>query len=889
MPQETPWYRLTAEAAIGALDSRPEGLGDNEAAARRARAGANLLAEQRARPLWRMLLDQFSDFMIQVLLAAAVIAAVIGSAKDSLVILVIVVLNALFGALQEFRAEQAIAALRRLAAPHAMVRRNGQPRVVASDELVPGDIVMLEAGNAVPADLRLIEVASLQVDEAALSGEALPVAKDTAAIEATDLPLGDRHNLAFKGTLVASGRGSGIVVATGMETELGRIAAMLQHGEAPRTPLQLRLARFGQQLSLAVLGICAVVFALGLLRGEPPLLMFLTAVSLAVAAIPEALPAVVTIALAFGAAKMSRRHTLIRRLPAVETLGSVTYICADKTGTLTQNRMRLEKLVVGDAFYEALPERHRLIEGRVSHEGVDGRLRMLGRALALSNDVEAGADGHALGEPTEVALFEAAAEAGFAKADLARQLPRVGELPFASERQLMSTLHRDGEAGLLFVKGAPEALLALCRDEYGSVLIDREAALAAAAKLAQQGYRVLALACRRLDHLPAGADAALEADLSLLGLIGLIDPPRAGVEAAVRECRSAGITPVMITGDHPGTARVIARRLGIMEDGARVLTGQELEAMSAGELTAAVEEVRVYARVSPEQKIRIVEALRSKGEFVAMTGDGVNDAPALRMADIGVAMGLKGTDVAREAADMVLTDDNFTTIVGAVREGRRIYDNIRKFIKYTMSDNSGEIWTLLLAPFLGLPLPLLPIHILWVNFVTDGLPGLAFTMAPAERGIMQRPPRAPSESIFAHGMWQHMVWVGLLIAGLSLLTEAWALGRGAEHWQTMVLTVLILAQFFHALAISKERDSLLGRGLLDNPTMLAAIGLSVVMQLMVIYVPLLNGLFHTQPLPLADLLLCFGLASLTLVAVEIEKALIRAGLIYREPQADRSR
>lgn len=868
------WHRLGIEAVLTALDSGRDGLSEIEAAARHASHGANALVEQPRRPLWRMVLDQFTDFMILVLLAAAVVAGIVGDPKDSIVILIIVILNAAFGAVQEYRAEQAVAALRALAAPEAHVLRGGNLRVVSSRELVPGDVVLLEAGNAIPADLRLIDAAELQVDESALTGESQTVAKQTGILTGDDLPLGDRRNLAYKGTLVSHGRGSGIVVATGMDTELGRIAGLLGKGEAPRTPLQKRLARFGQQLSLAVLAICALVFALGLLRGEPPALMFLTAVSLAVAAIPEALPAVVTVALAFGAAMLSRVRSLVRRLPAVETLGSVTYICSDKTGTLTENRMRLEKLLIGDSISEALPDRN-------PAPGAADRAQLLGLALALSNDVHVGEDGTHIGEPTEIALAEAASRAGFAKPQLAAHLPRIAEIAFSSQRQRMSTLHREGDAVLMLSKGAPEAILPLCRDKFGGGALDGAALLAEAGRLAQQGYRVLAIACRRLASLPQVLDSETERELSLLGLVALIDPPREGVQASVAECIAAGITPVMITGDHPGTARAIAHRLGISDGNDRVLTGSELEALSDEEFAAEVERVRVYARVSPEQKIRIVEALRARGEFVAMTGDGVNDAPALKMADIGIAMGLKGTDVAREAADMVLLDDNFTTIVSAVREGRRIYDNIRKFIKDTMSSNSGEIWTLLLAPFFGLPIPLLPIHILWINLVTDGLPGLAFTAEPAERGIMRRPPRAPNESIFAHGMWQHIVWYGLFVGGITIASQAWAIGQGLAYWQTIAFTVLTISQLFHSVAIRSERESITTIGLLSNKAMLGAVLIAVLLQLMLIYVPVLNSLFHTQPLPLFDLFICFALSSLTLVAVEIEKALIRRGLIYR--------
>jgi Ca2+-transporting ATPase len=512
-------------------------------------------------------------------------------------------------------------------------------------------------------------------------------------------------------------------------------------------------------------------------------------------------------------------------------------------------------------------------------------MRLLGQALALSNDVRSDGDGKPVGDPTEVALHQAAMAAGLIKAELEKTLPRIAELPFDSERKRMSTLHRDGGDVLMFCKGAPEYILPQCRDCVGDEVFDAANVLKSAERLADKGFRVLALACRRLETVPALLNGEIEDQLSLLGLVALIDPPRKGVAAAVAECKTAGIVPVMITGDHPGTARAIAMRLGICSETDGVFTGRDLERMSSKEFEAKVEQMRVFARVSPEQKIRIVQALMERGQYVAMTGDGVNDAPALKMANIGIAMGKKGTDVAREAADMVLLDDNFSTIVSAVREGRRIYDNIRKFIKYTMTSNSGEIWTLLLAPFFGLPIPLLPIHILWINLVTDGLPGLAFTAEPAEPGIMRRRPRPPDESIFAHGMWQHIIWLGLFIGGVSIASQAWAYTRGVEYWQTVVFTVLTISQLFHSMSIRSERESLFIIGIFSNPAMLGAVLLTIALQMMVIYLPVFNDIFHTQPLPLFDLAVCFGLSSLTLVAVEFEKWLIRRGLIYVDVSA----
>jgi P-type Ca2+ transporter type 2C len=873
MPPTSSWHSMAIEAVLAQLDTSAAGLRNTNAQQRRHAHGANEIPEGQRRSVFGILLNQFTDFMIVVLLIAALISGVIGELQDTIAILVIVLLNASIGAVQEYRAERAVAALRKMAAPEAQVLRDGQAISLPAAELVPGDVVLLEAGNIVPADLRLLEVEALQVDESALTGESHPVEKVMARLDATDLPLGDRHNLAFKSSLITRGRGKGVVVATGLHTEIGHIAALLHGEKGVKTPLQQRLARFGRYLALAVVAICAVVFVAGLLQGQPVMLMFLTAVSLAVAAIPEALPAVVTISLAYGASKLIRHHALVRNLPAVETLGSVTYICTDKTGTLTENRMTAEVFVANATRHATLPEAAAQVQP----------WHALGLALALNNDVAA-KNGQPAGEPTELALHAAAQRYGFDKSILAQQQPRLGVIAFDSERKQMTTLHAVQDGVVAYSKGAPEKVIAQCTQALtpdGVMAIDPAAILAQAETLANEGYRVLAFAQRHWDQQPDNVAAdMIESDLTFLGLVALIDPPREAVPQAVADCLTAGITPVMITGDHPGTALAIAKRLGITDNANTLLTGAALAQLSDVEFADTVETLRVYARVSPEQKVRIVKALQSNGEFVAMTGDGVNDAPALKRAGIGVAMGQKGTDVAREAADMVLLDDNFATIVHAVQAGRRIFDNIRKFIKYTMTSNSGEIWTLFLAPFLGLPIPLLPIHILWINLVTDGLPGLAFTAEAAEPGIMRRAPRAPDESIFAHGMWQHIVWIGLLIGGLSIAAMAWAIAREAAYWQTVVFTVLTFAQLFHAFAIRSETASLLRLGLLSNLPMLGAVLFTVVLQLTVIYLPVLNGIFHTQPLPLFELLNCVAIASLVLVAVEIEKWLARRGIIY---------
>jgi Ca2+-transporting ATPase len=869
------WHVLTADEVAQRLETTSNGMSPEQAAKRLAHYGANEIKEKRARSSWRMLLDQFSDFMIIVLIIAAVISGIVGDIEDTVAIIVIVILNAVIGFVQEYRAERAMAALKRMAEAGAHVLRDGHPKIINASELVPGDVVLLEAGNVVPADLRIIETARLKIDESALTGESVAVEKQTGALSSAALPLGDKTCLAYKGTIVTYGRARGMVVATGMDSELGKIAALLSEDGEMKTPMQKRLALFGKRLALAALAICVLVFIVGVMRGEPVLLMFMTAISLAVAAIPEALPAVVTISLALGARKMVRQHALIRRLPAVETLGSVTFICSDKTGTLTQNKMHVSAIYTDGALCDPLRD---VKQTEPWPE--------LFHALALSNDAHLDRHNKAQGEPTEAALLHAAQTAGYDKAALEQEAPRLKELPFDSERKRMTTFHGAVGDVIAYTKGSPESILPCCNRVLmagGERNVDQTVLLKQAEVMAADGLRVLAVAYRRWTALPASElPDELERELIFLGFVGLIDPPRGEAREAVTQCRSSGITPVMITGDHPATARAIASQLGILSgsDG-RVMTGVELALLDQEAFKAEVGQVRVYARVDPAQKIRIVRALQDQGEVVAMTGDGVNDAPALKAANIGIAMGKGGTDVAREAAHMVLLDDNFATIVHSVRQGRRIFDNIRKFIKYTMTSNAGEIWTIFLAPFLGLPIPLLPIHILWINLVTDGLPGLALTAEPAERGIMRRPPRPLQESIFAHGMWQHMIWVGLLMGGVCLFTQAWALHSGSAHWQTMVFTVLTLSQMGHVLAIRTEKESLFGAGMFSNPLLMFAVLLTFVLQMATIYVPILNPIFKTEALSMGELLLCLALSSVVFFAVEAEKLLVRHGWIYR--------
>ncbi len=874
------WHQKEITDVVEELNSCPKGLSSEEAGIRLDRYGPNVLKEKKQKTLFGMFMEQFADFMILVLIGAAIISGMVGELSDTIAIAVIVILNAVIGFIQEYRAEKAMAALKKMAASAATVIRDGVVVAIPASLLVPGDRVTLEAGKVVPADMRLTESAQLKMDEAALTGESVAVEKHTRALHDEHLSLGDRKNLAFKGTFVTYGRGAGIVVATGMQTELGKIATMLQEEKEVKTPLQKRLATFGRKLTFAVLAICIIVFGIGVIRGEPLLLMMLTAISLAVAAIPEALPAVITISLALGAKKLVQQNALIRKLPAVETLGSVTYICSDKTGTLTLNKMTVEEMYIDGKM--------------ITHSGfhVDPNSdHLLPMALALNNDAEVGDDGSVLGDPTEVALLNLAQKYGFTKKELETRYPRIAEIPFDSDRKCMTTFHSvpaasplarmlGGTGYVSFTKGAAEVLI----DKSESMVTPEGLKQISAdendriqEQMAADGLRVLAVAMRKWESLPDDLNPEnVETSLALLGLVGMMDPPREEAKEAVSMCKQAGIKPVMITGDHPTTAKVIAKRLGIIEEGpGHVLTGRELDELSLEEFEEKVGQIRVYARVAPEQKLKIVKALQDKEQFVAMTGDGVNDAPALKRADIGVAMGITGTDVSKEAAHMILLDDNFATIVKAIREGRKIYDNIRKFLRYLLTTNSGEIWTLFLAPLAGLPIPLLPIHILWINLVTDGFPALALSVEPAEGDVMKRPPRNPKESMFAQGLGIHALWVGLLMAGITLSVEFWTTKTANPHWQTMVFTTLCLTQLAHVLAIRSEKESLFRIGLFSNKYLLAAVLLTFVLQMATIYVPSLNPIFKTQPLTLAELTITLALSSLVFWAVEIEKLIKR--------------
>lgn len=879
-----------------------QGLTMAEVEKRRGEHGPNELAEAAAKTVWMMLYEQFKEFLVLLLLAAAVISAVLGEITDAVVIFLVVGINAILGVIQEFRAEKSLSALKKLASPQAKVVREGKVVSLPARDLVPGDTVILEAGDFVPADLRLIETANLKVNEAALTGESVPVDKRAEWISTDEAPLADRINMAFMGTVATYGRGRGIVSATGMKTEIGHIAQMIQAVEPEETPLQRKLAEFGKQLGITAIILCALIFLVGVLRQRDPFEMFLTAISLAVAAIPEGLPAIVTIVLALGVQRMAKNRAIIRKLPAVETLGSATVICSDKTGTLTQNAMTVRELHTWDRQASVTGEGYQptgefLTNGSKVELRESPDLLLLIKAGLLCSDarlqeqVEEGKTRwNVVGDPTEGALVVVAAKESFSREQLEEELPRVLEFPFDSDRKRMTTVHRGtlGHAMLEsmaaetwgITKGAPDMILEVC-DRYltsdGVRALDakaREELLAKNKAMATQALRVLGFAVKPLaapDHITM-EDA--ENGLIFIGFMGMIDPPRREAAEAIRICREAGIQPVMITGDHRDTAVAIGEELGLVEPGKKVLTGEALNSINPEELTASVKDISVYARVSPEHKVNIVDAFRRRGDIVAMTGDGVNDAPALKKADIGAAMGITGTDVAKEAADMVLADDNFATVVAAVKEGRIIFDNIRKAVFFLLSCNIGEIITVFLAILVGLPSPLLPIQILWVNLVTDSLPALALGVDPAEGDIMRRKPRDPQQGIFTTGSKRSLVALGTYVGLITLVGFLVGyMGRhNVEEGRTIAFATLGLSQLFHVFNFRSLRGSLFRRGILGNPKLLAAVAFSGVLQFMVFFIPPLTKVFKVAPLIPMEWLLIIGLSASTILFGELWKA-----------------
>ncbi|PLZ09793.1 cation-translocating P-type ATPase [Fischerella thermalis] len=945
----TVWHSLEVDKAIELLSTNADtGLSPQEAQQRLEQYGPNELEETGGRSAWEILVDQFKNIMLLMLIAVAIVSGILDLLalqnnelkagevpfKDTIAILAIVVLNGILGYVQESRAEKALAALKKLSSPNVRVIRDGKPTEVAAKDLVPGDVMLIEAGMQVAADGRLLEVSNLQIRESALTGEAQAVNKQAETRLPEETGIGDRINSVFQGTEVVQGRGKVLVTNTGMKTELGKIAAMLQSVESEPTPLQQRMTQLGNVLVTGSLVLVAIVVIVGLLRGGNLTELLEVSLSMAVAVVPEGLPAVITVTLALGTQRMVRRNALIRKLPAVETLGSVTTICSDKTGTLTQNKMVVQSVYTNASSSNPSEKTCNHQEFRVTGEGYAPKgefqlqnnkvevqdyreLQALLVACAVCNDSvlqQQQGQWTILGDPTEGALVTLAAKGGIEKDQWDSKLPRVGEFPFSSERKRMSVICRveqvetgvsplsdvdpiishlvNSHGYLMFTKGSPELILARCTQLYvGNSTIpltqnQRDEILAENDRMASNGLRVLGFAYKPLAEIPSqGSDETSEQELVWLGLVGMLDAPRPEVRAAVQECREAGIRPIMITGDHQLTARAIATDLGIAQPGDRALTGQELQRMSDQDLEQNVDLVSIYARVAPEHKLRIVQALQRRGRFVAMTGDGVNDAPALKQADIGIAMGITGTDVSKEAADMVLLDDNFATIVAATEEGRVVYTNIRRFIKYILGSNIGEVLTIAAAPILGLGgVPLTPLQILWMNLVTDGLPALALAVEPPEPDVMKRPPFSPRESIFARGLGSYMIRIGIIFAFITIILMMWAYnhstsiqgnGLSPDRWKTMVFTSLCLAQMGHAIAIRSNSRLTIEMNPFSNPYVLGAVVLTTILQLMLVYVPPLRNFFGTDYISLPELGICLGFSALMFVWIELEKIVFR--------------
>ena len=894
------WFNKRVEDVEKDLNTDLEkGLTTEEVQKRQEKYGLNELKAKKKKSLLQKFLEQFKDFSIIVLIIAAIVSGAVGIAEgegitDTIIILIVVIVNAIIGVTQEAKAEKSLEALQKLTDHASKVIRNGEITVIPAKELVPGDIVVLDTGDYIPADLRIIEAVNLKSQEASLTGESVPIEKNIEVIEDSEVGIGDRLNMLFSSSLVTYGRGKGIVVETGMTTEVGKIAGMLDLAEEQTTPLQDKLNKLGKTLGIVALAICVFIFAIGLIQGKEPIQMFMTAVSLAVAAIPEGLVAVSTIVLAIGVQKMVKKNAIVKRLPAVETLGSATVICSDKTGTLTQNKMTVEKIFWNNATREA---------SNISEDEIDGELKRLVYANMLCNDTKISKDGTLTGDPTETALVDMAFKLNF-DPSVYDQMPRVEEIPFDSDRKLMTTVNKVGDKYIVYTKGGIDELLKKCTAyEIGGQIYEKLENYVNKIKeeneqMAKDALRVLGCAYKEIDHLPSKEEMqTMENDLIFIGMVGMIDPAREEAKKAVEKCKTAGIKTVMITGDHKITATAIAKKLGILENEEEAITGLELEQMSDEELEKNVRKYSVYARVSPEHKVRIVRAWQKNGEIVAMTGDGVNDSPALKTADIGCAMGIVGTDVAKEAADVILTDDNFATIVSAVEEGRRIYDNILKVIQFLLSSNVGEIVVLFLAT-LCTPLfarwfgitdithleILLPIHILWINLVTDSLPALALAFDPANADIMRRKPAKPNQGVFTKGMTWRVIYQGVMIGILTLV--AFMIGLATtntpidgltldeskiEVGQTMAFVTLALSELVHVFNIRDNKKSIFKTKVFNNTKLIWAILASAALMIVILAVPALRTIFSIPVLPTQNILELVGLILAPLVIVEIFK------------------
>ena len=844
------WYTKDLRQVVRELRTNEiMGLTEEEAKKRLEQYGLNNLKEKKKEKLFIKFIKQFNDFMIITLIIAAIISAIVSKLNgeadyiDSIIIIAIVIFNAIMGLVQEEKAEKSLEALKKMSAPNAKVKRSGKIVEIESSKVVPGDIVILEAGNYVPADCRLLETYNLKIEESSLTGENIPAEKDASIICKKDIPLGDMKNMAFMASTVVNGHAKAVVTETGMRTTVGKIANMMIQDEAPETPIQKKLGQVGKVLGIACLAICILIFLIGLIKKIEPIEMFMTSVGLAVAAIPEGLPAIVTIVLSIGVTKMAKKNSIIRKLPAVETLGSSNVICSDKTGTLTQNKMKVVEIMANDE-------------------------RQIMEYASLCTDCEISKNYEVIGEPTEKALVEKTLEIGKNKSELEKQMPRVNEIPFDSNRKMMTTIHRKGNKYIVITKGAPDVLIERCEN------IDKSSIKRQNLAMANKALRVIAVGYKEMTTMPQKVTSEIiENNLKFMGLIGMIDPPREGVKEAVRTCKKAGIKTVMITGDHLETAKAIARELEILNPNDKAITGQELDKIPQKELEKKIKEYSVFARVTPEHKVRIVKAWQRNGAVVAMTGDGVNDSPALKNADIGIAMGKNGTDVAKNASDMILTDDNFVTIVEAVRQGRNIYDNIKKAIHFLIATNIGEIVTIFMGLVLGMKSPLLAIQLLWVNLVTDSLPAIALGLEPAEKDIMNRKPIDSRKSIFADGLWNKIIIEGIMIGMLTLI--AFSIGNkyfGLEVGRTMAFVAIGVLELVHSFNIKSDK-SIFEVGITENKYLIGSFILGVFVQTIVVVIPTLSNIFKLETLNSTQWLITLIISIMPIPIMELQKKL----------------